>query len=213
MGISHNGETIAIQCKNYAADYRIQKSDIDSFFTASGKNTFGRRLIVTATDHWTQNAEESLANQHLPVNVINRTHLAESAIDWAQYLLQNEVELRQKKSLRPHQITALQNVTTGLQNADRGKLIMACGTGKTFTSLKIAEKMAGKGKSVLFLVPSLALLSQSLTEWTQEADVPLHCYAVCSDSDVGKQGKNAKDDDYIKAKKRLYMTAAPRIYA
>ncbi|WP_150112520.1 DEAD/DEAH box helicase family protein, partial [Ferrovum myxofaciens] len=80
----------------------------------------------------------------------------------------------------------LRAVQQGLADADRGKLIMACGTGKTFTSLKIAEVLAGRGKQVLFLVPSLSLLSQSLTEWTQESDLPLHSFAVCSDSDVGK---------------------------
>jgi len=72
---------------------------------------------------------------------------------------------------------------------------MACGTGKTYTSLKIAEQLAGSGKRVLFLVPSLSLLSQTLTEWTQEANVPLHSFAVCSDSDVGKKRK--KDDDIV----------------
>ncbi len=72
---------------------------------------------------------------------------------------------------------------------------MACGTGKTFASLKIAEKLAGKGKRVLFLVPSLALLSQSLTEWTQESGTPLHSFAVCSESDVGKKRK--RDDDIV----------------
>ena len=77
----------------------------------------------------------------------------------------------------PHQESALKAVTAGLTAADRGKLIMACGTGKTFTSLKIAEAMAGTGKRVLFLVPSLSLLSQTLTEWTQESAVPLHSFA------------------------------------
>ena len=81
----------------------------------------------------------------------------------------------------------------GLADADRGKLIMACGTGKTFTALKIAELLAGKGRRVLFLVPSLALLSQALTDWTQESATPLHSYAVCSDSDVGKK---QSDDDF-----------------
>ncbi len=72
---------------------------------------------------------------------------------------------------------------------------MACGTGKTFTSLKIAEEIAGKYKRVLFLVPSLSLLSQTLTEWTQQSKTPLHNFAVCSDSDVGKKRK--KDDDVV----------------
>ena len=72
---------------------------------------------------------------------------------------------------------------------------MACGTGKTFTSLKLAESVAGAGRRVLFLVPSLALLSQTLTEWTQESDIPLRSFAVCSDSEVGK--KRRKDDDAV----------------
>jgi predicted helicase len=80
-----------------------------------------------------------------------------------------------------------------LSDADRGKLIMACGTGKTFTALKIAESLAGAGKRVLFLVPSLSLLSQTLTEWTQESEIPLHSFAVCSDSDVGKKRKKTDD--------------------
>ena len=72
---------------------------------------------------------------------------------------------------------------------------MACGTGKTFTSLKIAEQVAGQGKRVLFLVPSLALLSQTLTEWTQESETRLQSFAVCSDSEVGKKRK--KDEEVV----------------
>lgn len=86
-------------------------------------------------------------------------------------------------SLRPYQQRAPEDVTSGLSEADRGSLIMACGTGKTFVSLKIAEEMAGAGGKVLFLVPSLALLSQSLTEWIHHSTIPMHCFAVCSDSD------------------------------
>ncbi|MEQ1274920.1 type ISP restriction/modification enzyme [Acinetobacter ursingii] len=67
------------------------------------------------------------------------------------------------------------------------------GTGKTFTSLRIAEELAGRGKNVLFLVPSLALLSQTLDEWTQDTMIGIRSFAVCSDSDVGKK----KDDDNI----------------
>jgi len=149
---------------------------------------------VATTDHWTDNAEKSLSDQNPPVNVIGRSDLANSVIDWAKYLEHNKIEFKPKKSLRSHQQTALKQVIAGLQTADRGKLIMACGTGKTFTSLKIAETLAGNGKTVLFLVPSLALLQQTLTEWTQEAELPLHNFAVCSDSDVGKQKGKANDD-------------------
>ncbi|MCP4607518.1 MAG: DEAD/DEAH box helicase [Planctomycetes bacterium] len=185
----------AIQCKCYAEDYRLQKRDIDSFFTASGQKPFVHRIIVTTTNNWSDNAEASLFNQQPPVNKIDLHDLENSQIDWAAYKPNQEPVLKPKKSLRPHQVTALEEVISGLSTADRGKMIMACGTGKTFTSLKIAEEMAGKGKRVLFLVPSLALLSQTLTEWTQESATPLHSFAVCSDSDVGKKRK--KNDDVV----------------
>lgn len=183
----------AIQCKNYSADHRISKSDIDSFFTASGKSYFSQRIIVTTTNHWTDNAKQSLEDQIPPVSVIDLTALENSVIDWSKYHTDTKPTLRPSKQLRDHQKQALANTIEGLKTAERGKLIMACGTGKTFTSLKIAEAMAGKGKRVLFLVPSLALLGQTITEWTQESATPLKNFAVCSDSDVGK--KHSKQDD------------------
>ena len=191
------GEYHAIQCKNYAPEYKIAKSDIDSFFTASGKTIFSHRIIVTTTNQWTQNASDSLEDQNPPVSTINLQDLESSLIDWAQFEIEKPLVFKAKKTLREHQQNALNATISGLAEAERGKLIMACGTGKTFTSLKIAETMAGKGKTVLFLVPSLSLLSQTLTEWTQESETPLHSFAVCSDSDVGKM-RNL-DDDSIQA--------------
>lgn len=183
----------AIQCKFYAENYKIQKIDIDSFFTASGKNYFTHRLIVATTNNWSQNAEDAIKDQNPPVSKIDLNDLENSQIDWSQFHPNKEPVLRPKKTLLPHQKDALNAVISGLSCTDRGKLIMACGTGKTYTSLKIAEQIAGISKRVLFLVPSLSLLSQTLTEWTQEAIMPLHSFAVCSDSDVGKKRKN-KDD-------------------
>lgn len=194
--VDGTSEVHAIQCKFYDPDYRLQKKDIDSFFTASGRKPFTHRVIVSTTNHWSEHAENALVDQQPPVSKIDLHDLEESQIDWAKYTPKAKPVLKEKKALRAHQESALRAVTAGLKEADRGKLIMACGTGKTFTSLKIAEAMAGKGKRVLFLVPSLSLLSQTLTEWTQESDVPLHSFAVCSDSDVGKK-KGRKEDDTV----------------
>ena len=185
----------AIQCKFYAEDHRLQKRDIDSFFTASGQKPFAHRIIVATTNLWSVNAEAALLNQQPAVTRIDLHDLENSQIDWRRYQPNKAPELKQKKTLRSHQQTAVNAVCAGLQSTERGKLIMACGTGNTFTSLKIAEQMAGKGKRVLFLVPSLSLLSQVLTEWTQESTIPLHSFAVCSDTDVGKKRK--KDDDFV----------------
>lgn len=184
-----------MQCKLFAEDYRLQKSDIDSFFTASGKKPFTRRVIVSTTSNWSEHAEEALRDQHTPVTKIDLAALENSLIDWAHFAPREAPVLSERKSLRPHQRAAVNAAITGLMKFDRGKLIMACGTGKTFTSLKVAESVAGEGKRVLFLVPSLALLSQTLTEWTQESETPLRSFAVCSDSDVGKKRK--KDDDTV----------------
>lgn len=188
-------ELHAIQCKLYTEDYRVQKKDIDSFFTASGRKPFTHRIIVSTTNNWSEHAEDALRDQQPPVSKIDLHDLENSQIDWAKYQPKTEPVLKAKKTLRPHQDSALKSVLAGLKQADRGKLIMACGTGKTFASLKIAEAQVGKGKRLLFLVPSLALLSQSLTEWTQESTTPLHNFAVCSDSDVGKKRK--KEDDTV----------------
>ena len=185
----------AIQCKCYAEDYRVRKADIDSFFTASGQKPFTLRYIVTTTNDWSDNAENSLHSQTPPVYKIDLHDLETSQIDWAKYQPSAAPVLKPRKELRPHQTSARGKVVTGLESADRGKLIMACGTGKTFTSLKIAEDVAGKDKRVLFLVPSLNLLSQTLTEWTQESAIPLHSFAVCSDVEVGK--KRNKDEDIV----------------
>ena len=183
----------AIQCKFYGPDHTLQKADIDSFFTASGQQPFVHRIIVASTDRWGAKAEQSLHNQQPPVTKIDLAVLEASQIDWAQFAPGEAPVLKEPYTLRPHQSEALARVCKGLEDDDRGKMIMACGTGKTLTSLKIAEQMAGANKRVLFMVPSLFLLSQTLTEWTQQKSIPMHSFAVCSDTHVGKKRKNADD--------------------
>ena len=187
------GEYHAIQCKFYDPDHTIAKNDIDSFFTASGQQPFVHRLIVASTDKWGSRAEKALIEQHIPVTRIDLAALESSQIDWSQFASRKAPVLKEPMTLRPHQKEALKRVCDGLMNTDRGKMIMACGTGKTFTSLKLAEQVAGSGKRVLFMVPSLALLSQTLTEWTQQTSIPMHSFAVCSDRHVGKKRKKTED--------------------
>ena len=188
----YTGEYCAIQCKFYDPAHTLQKGDIDSFFTASGKAPFTSRIIVSTTDKWSKHAEEALRNQQIPVTRLRVQDLEDSPIDWGQFSLKRpqDIKLKEKKKLRPHQKTALNKVAEGFKASDRGKLIMACGTGKTFTALKIAEELAPENGIVLFLVPSISLLSQTLREWTAESKAPLHCLAVCSDTKVGKKSES-----------------------
>jgi predicted helicase len=192
------GELCAIQCKFYDASRTLEKGEIDSFFTASGKEDFSSRMIVSTTDRWSKNAEDALERQQIPVSRIRVQDLDESGVDWSQFSLAKpeQMERKARKSLFPHQELALQKVVSGLEVADRGKLIMACGTGKTFTSLRIAEHLVPRGGSVLFLVPSISLLSQALKEWAVDALVPLRTYAVCSDVRVGKRTKSEDIGSY-----------------
>ena len=190
-----DGGYTAIQCKCYAPTTTLNKEDIDSFFTASGREPFTDRIIVATTDLWSSNAEKSLLKQRIPVVRIGVDGLDAMTIDWTQFDAKNLTNLveAEKKRLWPHQVTAVEKVRAGFGESDRGKLIMACGTGKTFAGLRIAEA----GRAVLFLAPSIALVSQSLKEWTAECDVPIRPFAVCSDATAGKpiEGENATPYD------------------
>lgn len=186
----------AVQCKFYAAGYRIQKGDIDSFFTASGRRPFTRRMIVDSTAaEWSEHAEAALSGQTVETIRVSLDTLEQSGVDWARWAKDGEGEAHvvRRKEPRPDQREAIADVLEGLKAADRGKLIMACGTGKTFVAMKIAEAMAGKGKRVLFLVPSLFLMSQTIKAWSVDSAVRLRAFAVCSDQGVGI--RRAKADD------------------
>jgi predicted helicase len=189
------GGYCAIQCKFYLPDHTLAKEDIDSFFTASGKTVFSSRLIVSTTDKWSTNAEDALRDQSKPVTRLRVQDLDASPIDWSTFSPRRpqDLKVRKRKTPLPHQEKAIDAVLKGLAKADRGKLVMACGTGKTFTALCIAERLAPEGH-VLYLVPSLSLMSQSLWEWKAESTNPFHALTVCSDPQIGRRAKKADDD-------------------
>jgi len=198
------GEYCAIQCKFYLPSHSIQKSDIDSFFTASGKrfptpggdSCFSSRIVVSTSDKWSKHAENALSDQSIPCTRIRIEDLEESAIDWNSYQAGlTRIEREPPRDLREHQEEALEGTRKGFLEMDRGKLIMACGTGKTFTALKIMEDQTSTGSLVLFLVPSLSLLSQTLREWSDHASEPFHAFAVCSDSKIGKDQEDISTHD------------------
>ena len=186
----------AIQCKFYAQDASVPKKEIDSFLAASDTDFFTGRMMIATNSNWSGNALATLANKSVPCIVLDREKLAQSSIDWSQYLKTGQVNVT-KRSLRSYQQTALQNVISGFKTHDRGKLIMACGTGKTYTSLKIAEAQTNNNGFVLFLVPSLALLSQTLSDWKQQSEFPIRAFAVCSDTTVGKKTKSGSIDELL----------------
>ena len=126
----------AIQCKFYAKDAKVPKKEIDSFLAASDTPFFTGRMIVATNSDWSGNAKPTLASKTVPCILIDREQLAKSNIDWSKYSKDGSVVVT-KRNLRPYQKEALQDVISKFKNHDRGKLIMACGTGKTYSKLNV----------------------------------------------------------------------------
>lgn len=209
VAFTHDGDYWAIQCKFYGEDKRISKDDVDSFLSTSGKSfkvlvdekeetvNFSKRLFISTTNNWGATARETLENQTPQVSILNFNNLMEANVDWRK--LNNGIFGEQakgiKKELRQHQKEALEKTEEYFKNGDRGQLIMACGTGKTFTSLKIAEKQTNGEGLILFLVPSIALLGQTLREWSNDAEEAINAICICSDPKSSKKTSKNTDND------------------
>lgn len=197
---SGSDELTAIQCKYYSRETTISKSHIDSFLNEVGKNYYTDGLLITTTDKWSKNADEALEDRNKNIMRLSLSDLQNSNVDWSTFSFNEpeKVKLDKKKSPRNHQIPAINTVIEGFKEVDRGKLIMAPGTGKTYTSMVIAEQMAKKSKEtfkVLYLVPSIQLLSQTLRSWNADINLDMESIAVCSDRKVSKtSNKNGLED-------------------
>ncbi|MBQ9566339.1 MAG: DEAD/DEAH box helicase, partial [Synergistaceae bacterium] len=189
----------AIQCKFYEPGHCVSKADVDTFLSTSGKTGFVERVVISVADDWSKNAEDAIHNQQIPCHRLTVEDMEQSPIDWGAFDLDkpDKISYLPQKELRPDQTKALNAVIEGFKTNDRGKLIMACGTGKTFTSLRIAERVAGRGNLVLFLVPSIALLNQTLLSWNADHDRNINTiyFAVCSDSTVGRNDEDMSVSD------------------
>lgn len=197
------GKFWAIQCKCYKDDAVISKKMVDSFIANANRqfvddemhtNRFDKLFWVSTTSHWGKNAQESIKHQAIQFVPIYTNRLQESSVNWKD-LVEGKLgkeALLEGKTMRPHQIEALTKAHEYFKNHDRGKMIMACGTGKTYTSLKIVEnETKGKGL-VLYMVPSIALLSQGLESWAEDSQYKLKPVCICSDA---RASKYADDDE------------------
>ena len=189
-----DGGWCAIQCKCYAPGTRIAKGHLDSFVSASAREPFTARIFVDTGDSWGPNALKTLRGLKPACIVLRFGDLASRPFDWPDLVSRHPEELRyagKPFKLRPHQREALDDVLAGFRDRDRGKLIMACGTGKTFTALRIAEAVAKTGGRVLYLVPSISLFAQSMREWATQKALPHRYVGICSDTRAGKHHEDA----------------------
>ena len=204
------GDYWAIQCKCYDENTAIDKGAVDSFIANASRtfidpDTFQTQefsnlvWVQTNNKRWGINAQMAIQGLSKPFNRISLYDLEISVVDWDKLkrgLYGNDAKLSGKQP-RKHQLEAMSKaydyfVTNG---NERGKLIMACGTGKTYTSLKIMEQMTPKDGFVLFLVPSIALLGQTLNAWMADKQDDMRAVCVCSDAKVTREMKDADDED------------------
>ena len=199
----HDGGCCAIQCKFHAPGTRISKDALDSFISASARDPFARRMVVDTGHAWGPNALKTIEGLTPACQVLRFNDLADRPIDWPNLRRQDPEALRWRPepfSPRPHQKAAVEDVIRGFDQHDRGKLIMACGTGKTFTAMCIAEIMAGVGGQVLYLVPSISLFQQSMRAWAEQRTVPHRYIGICSDTRAGRNDEDASlvhDEDTV----------------
>ena len=207
---TETGDYWAIQCKCYAEDALISKGAVDSFLANASRTfldpeTFQTRefsnllWVQTTRKRWGANAETAIQGLNKPFNRISLYDLEISAVDWEKLkagLYGDNAKLPGKQP-RPHQLVAMSKAYEYFveKGNERGKLIMACGTGKTYTSLKIMEQMTDKKAFVLFLVPSIALLGQTLNAWMADKQDDMRAVCVCSDAKASRKMVDADDED------------------
>ncbi|EGP4719835.1 DEAD/DEAH box helicase [Enterococcus faecium] len=191
-----NGDLVAIQAKFYQD--KIGKNEINSFVAELGKNYYQHGLIVSTVDDWNKNARDTIDHNEKGIEIIGLSDLRNSQIDWTKYSFERPeaVAVKEPKKLRSYQETALEYALEHFTTKDRGQMIMAPGTGKTFTSLKIAEafsKKENKQFKVLYLVPSIQLLTQTLRGWNNDTELKITSMAVTSDRDASR-GEDGTED-------------------
>jgi superfamily II DNA or RNA helicase len=182
-----NGEHWGVQAKCYSPDHDITKHDVDKFLSESNRPSIQHRLLIATTDRIGGNARQVCDAQEKPVIRFLLSDFERATLDYpANFSALSQGKRKARPTPRDHQTEAITAVVQGLQTADRGQLIMACGTGKTYVTLWIKEHLAAQ--TTLVLVPSLGLLSQLLREWTFVAATPFDVLCVCSDQTVGTRG-------------------------
>lgn len=193
------GKLTAVQAKYYKG--KVGKDTINSFIAETGKEYYTDGMIISSTDDWNKNAKKATEELSKDIAIIGLSQLQNANFDWQLFDFDSyKKDLTYKaKKLRDYQKEAISNALAYFKDHSRGKLIMAPGTGKTFTSLKIAEALmnesGGGTYNVLYLVPSIQLLSQTLFNWNSDKsdDLSMISFSVVSDRKATKK-KSGEDD-------------------
>lgn len=199
---SYNGSYCSIQCKFKGANESPTRKDIATFLDLSRnhcKNITEQILVHTGTYGIKKTA--LLPDSFTQIGLDFWSQLTEE--DWLaiQLLVKGKKVITVKRNPRPHQqeaIAASKQYFLKDKNT-RGKLIMPCGTGKSLTAYWITQTLASK--ATIIAVPSLALIKQSLEDWTKEmllsktTVLPDWC-CICSDESTGQLTDDFVTDTY-----------------
>jgi superfamily II DNA or RNA helicase len=180
---THDGRLWAVQAKCWSPEAVLPKGEIDKFLAGSG-NRFDFLLLIASTRDLSRNAVTALEGRG--ANWLTYGDLSEYPVSWPS--ADGDFAPPRPSPLIPrvHQSEAVERIATSLRSEDRGQVIMPCGTGKTLVGLWTAERL--RARTVLVLLPSLSLLSQTLREWARHASSELRLLAACGDQTVAETG-------------------------
>ena len=179
--LTSDGELRAYQVKFRSNRVALTWEELSTFMGLTDQ--VGQRVLITNSE-----ALPSLMQDRsgfIPIRGSDLDRLtAEDFEAIRQWLSGGRVKLPRKQP-QPHQQEALSAIADGLQQNDRATVVMACGTGKSLVALWAAEQHGCK--TLLVLVPSLALVRQLLHEWLRQTAWERFTFmCVCSDPTVAK---------------------------
>jgi len=184
----------AVQAKCYGEHRTTTKGDMNSFLADTGRKEVDRRLWLQTTNKMEAKAEKTLKGQDKPVTTFKLNDFRDAPLEYPNsYAGLYEAKVKAKPTPDIHQIEAIEAVQSKLKSLDRGQMIMACGTGKTFTTLWVKEAL--NAHTTLVLLPSLSLLSQTMREWAWAGNTDFDILNVCSDKSVGKKTEDMEPSD------------------
>lgn len=200
VALTVNDEYWSIQCKFYDEKTNINLDDISHFMVNSSRTflddkgisqKFSLCLWIDTKKTFNKNAEKLIKNQLIEFKRLSFYDLDIADVDWEKLAHSKSGKEAQmiKKYPRAHQQEAIKKAHEYFKTKQRGKFIMACGTGKTYTALKVVERETNNNGLALFLVPSIALLSQTLKSWLNDTESKIYPVCICSDKSSSKLKK------------------------
>lgn len=198
---THNGEYVAIQCKCYDENTKLDLKQLSTFFITKDRTfnlqgtpiQFTQYMLMDTADDITAKVTKFINDTDISFTRLDYNSIAQANINWAIFDEKGEIEFYDKKQLRNHQKEAIEAIKKEFEVNDRTKLIMACGTGKSLTGIRLFDNMIDNGQIGVFFAPSIALVAQTLKESFEQSEKSFRAFVVCSDKKVGSQ--NSDDED------------------